>query len=254
LHYQPLINLESGRIIGGEALVRWNHPELGMQRPDLFIPLAENSGLIMPLGAWIMKEAMRQVQAWKRQGIDVPRIAINVSSVQLQKPDFISVVEQALAGTGANPTDFEFELTEGVLIEASREMLSVLNALKCLGFGITIDDFGTGHSTFKYLRDFPVDKIKIDQTFVRQLVIGSNDASIIRSMIALSRSLGLAIVAEGIETAMQRDFLREEGCETGQGYFFSLPLAAEDFGWILQRRATLPMSTLSSAAAQQSGA
>jgi diguanylate cyclase (GGDEF)-like protein/PAS domain S-box-containing protein len=249
LHYQPLVDLESGRIIGGEALVRWNHPELGMQRPDLFIPLAENSGLIVPLGAWVMKEAMRQVQAWKRQGIDVPRIAINVSSVQLQKPDFISVVEQALAETGADPTDFEFELTEGGLIEASSEMLSVLNALKCLGFGITIDDFGTGHSTFKYLRDFPVDKIKIDQTFVRQLVIGSNDASIIRSMIALSRSLGLAIVAEGIETTMQRDFLREEGCETGQGYFFSLPLAAEDFGWILQRRATLPMSTLSSAAA-----
>jgi diguanylate cyclase (GGDEF)-like protein/PAS domain S-box-containing protein len=249
LHYQPVVYLESGRIIGGEALVRWNHPELGMQRPDLFIPLAENSGLIVPLGAWIMKEAMRQSQAWKQQGIDVPRIAINVSSVQLQKPDFISVVERTLVETGADPKDFEFELTESVLIDASPEMLSVLNGVKSLGFGLTIDDFGTGHSSFKYLREFPIEKIKIDQTFVRQLVIGSSDASIIRAMIALSRSLGLAIVAEGVETAMQRDFLAEEGCAIGQGYLFSLPLAAEDFGWVLQQGVTLPMSALSRAAA-----
>jgi EAL domain-containing protein (putative c-di-GMP-specific phosphodiesterase class I) len=190
-----------------------------------------------------MKEAMRQSQAWKRQGLDVPRIAINVSSVQLQKPGFIALVAGALAETGVNPGDFEFELTEGVLIEASSEMLSVLNAIKYLGFGITIDDFGTGHSSFKYLRDFPVDKIKIDQTFVRQLVIGSSDASIIRAMIMLSRSLSLAIVAEGIETAMQHEFLREEGCEIGQGYLFSMPLAAEDFSWLLQQQVTLPLPT-----------
>jgi diguanylate cyclase (GGDEF)-like protein/PAS domain S-box-containing protein len=241
LNYQPLIELASGRIVAAEALVRWNHPELGLQRPDLFIPLAEASGLIVPLGAWIMEEAMRCAQSWRKNGIDTPRIAINVSSVQLQKPGFIASVEQALAATGADPCDFEFELTESVLIEFSTDMLSTLNALKSLGFSIAIDDFGTGHSTFKYLRDFPVDKIKIDQTFIRTLVIDSSDAVIVRAMIALARNLGIQIVAEGIETRMQRDFLRDEGCTLGQGYLFSMPLAEEDFGWMLENRPTLPM-------------
>jgi diguanylate cyclase (GGDEF)-like protein len=241
LNYQPLVELASGRIVAAEALVRWNHPELGLQRPDLFIPLAEASGLIVPLGAWVMEEAMRCAQAWRKNGVDTPRIAINVSSVQLQKPGFIASVEQALAATGANPRDFEFELTESVLIEFSIDTLATLNALKSLGFSIAIDDFGTGHSTFKYLRDFPVDKIKIDQTFVRKLVIDSSDAVIVRAMIALARNLGIEIVAEGIETTMQRDFLRDEGCRLGQGYLFSMPLAEEDFGWMLENRLTLPM-------------
>jgi EAL domain-containing protein (putative c-di-GMP-specific phosphodiesterase class I) len=242
LHYQPLVQLASGRIVGAEALVRWNHPELGTQRPDVFIPLAEASGMIVPLGAWAIKQAMRQGQLWKRPGVGAPRIAINISSIQLAKPGFIAAVEQALSETGADPRDFEFELTEGLMIEPSSETLAILTWVKSLGFGITIDDFGTGYSTFKYLRDFPVDKIKIDQTFVRQLAIDSSDASIIRSMIALSRSLGVQIVAEGVETAMQRDFLRDEGCEVGQGYFFSLPLTAEDFGWLLRSGLNLPVS------------
>ncbi len=241
LHYQPLVDLASGEIVGAEALVRWIHPEFGLQRPDLFIPLAEASGLIVPLGAWVIKDAMKQAQAWRRRGIRTPGIAINVSSIQLQRPGFMACVAQALAETGADPHDFEFELTEGTLIEASREILEQLNALKSLGFGLTIDDFGTGHSTFKYLRDFPIDKIKIDQVFVRQLVIDSSDASIIRAMITLARSLKLKVVAEGIETAMQRNFLRDEGCMTGQGYLFSPPMTAEDFGWALERQLTLPV-------------
>jgi diguanylate cyclase (GGDEF)-like protein/PAS domain S-box-containing protein len=242
LHYQPLVDLRSGRVVAAEALVRWNHTELGLQRPDLFIPLAESSGLIVPLGAWIMKDAMRQSRAWRQAGLDTPRIGINVSSVQLQKPGFLITVEQALSETGADPVNFEFELTEGLLIEASPEILSILDKLKSFGFSIAIDDFGTGHSTFKYLRDFPVDKIKIDQTFIRKLVIDSSDASIVRAMIALAHNLGVEIVAEGIETTIQRDFLRDEGCEIGQGYLFSMPLAAEDFGWMLQSHVTLPMS------------
>jgi EAL domain-containing protein (putative c-di-GMP-specific phosphodiesterase class I) len=185
---------------------------------------------------------MRQEQLWKRPGEKGTRIAINLSSVQLAKPGFIAAVEQALTETGADPRDFEFELTEGLMIEFSAETMAILTWVKSLGFGITIDDFGTGYSTFKYLRDFPVDKIKIDQTFVRQLVVDSSDASIIRSMIALSRSLGIQIVAEGIETTMQRDFLRDEGCEVGQGYLFSLPVTAEDFGWLLRSGMRLPVS------------
>jgi diguanylate cyclase (GGDEF)-like protein len=243
LHYQPFVDLASGRIIGAEALVRWNHPDLGLQRPDLFIPLAEKSGFIVQLGAWVINEAMRQSQAWRLQGFTTPRISMNVSSVQLQKPGFITTIEQAIASTGADPRYFELELTEGLLIEASTEILSILSALKALGFGITIDDFGTGNATFKYLRDFPIDKIKIDQVFVRQLVIDSSDAFIIHAMVALSRSLGVTIVAEGIETEMQREFLRREGCQVGQGYLFSMPLMAEDFGWMLQNHVRLPMFT-----------
>ena len=234
LHYQPVVDLDSGRIVGAEALVRWLHPELGVQRPDVFIPFAESSGLIVPLGQWVMKQAMQQVRAWASQGLQAPRIAINLSSVQLSRPGFIAAVKQALHETGADPRQLEFELTEGVFLEGSNETFQQLNALRAMGFELALDDFGTGHSTFKYLRDFPVQKIKIDQTFVRQLVIDSSDASIVRAIIAVSRSLGLSVVAEGIETALQRDFLRDEGCKIGQGYLYSMPLVAEDFGWLLQ--------------------
>lgn len=243
LHYHPLVELSSGRIVGAEALVRWNHPILGMQRPDSFIPIAEDSGLIVPLGSWIMKQAMLQHETWRKEGLNPPRIAINVSTVQLKRADFFAVVKSALADTGADPTAFEFELTEGLLIESSSEILDVLRRLKLLGFLIALDDFGTGNSNFKYLKDFPVDKIKIDQTFVRHLVNNSSDASIVRAVVNLARSLGVKIVAEGVETEMQRQFLQEEGCETGQGYLFSLPLIAEDFGWLIQHNMVLPIST-----------
>jgi diguanylate cyclase (GGDEF)-like protein/PAS domain S-box-containing protein len=240
LHYQPVVELASGRIVGGEALIRWIHPELGPQRPDLFIPLAESSGLIVPIGAWVIEQAMRQAGRWRSLGLGPTKLAINVSSIQFQRPGFVAAIERILKDTGSDPRDFDFELTEGTVIEASAEIHEQLHALRSLGFGLVIDDFGTGHSTFKYLRQFPVDKIKIDQSFVRQLVIGSSDASIIRAMIALAQSLNIGVVAEGIETPIQRDFLREEGCLVGQGYLFSMPMSAEDFGWVLSEHFTLP--------------
>jgi diguanylate cyclase (GGDEF)-like protein/PAS domain S-box-containing protein len=242
LHYHPLVDLVSGTIIGAEALVRWNHPELGLQRPDIFIPFAESSGLIIPLGDWIFREAMQQVSSWRRAGLRIPKIAINVSGVQLQDPGLLRSIEAALAQTGTQASQFELELTEGFMIDASPSTLALLKSLKTLGFTLAIDDFGTGHSSFRYLRDFPVDKVKIDQTFVRQMVIDSSDASIIRAIIALARSLDLKVVAEGIETTVQRNFLREEGCEIGQGYLFSLPLTAEDFGYLIERDIRLPWS------------
>ncbi len=242
LHYQPLVDLHSGEIVSAEALIRWNHPELGFQSPDFFIPLAETSRLIVPLGAWVLRDAMAQLRRWQASGIRTPQIAINVSATQLQSPGFIDAVQSALAESGASAHDFELELTEGVLIDASIGIRTQLIALKSMGFELAIDDFGTGHSTFKYLRDFPVDKIKIDQTFVRQLVIGSGNAMIVRSMIGLARSLKMQVVAEGIETTMQRDFLRDEGCEIGQGYVFSMPLSAEDFSRLLERRVRLPVT------------
>ena len=236
LHYQPLVDLVTGRIVGAEALVRWNHPELGLQRPDLFIPYAESSGLIVPLGAWVIRQAMVQGQLWRQRGLVPPRIAINLSAVQLQRPGFLAAVERSLSETGAKAEDYEFELTEGTLVSAATEVHRQLDSLRGAGFRLAIDDFGTGYSTLKSLRDFAIDKVKIDQTFVRNLVINSNDALIIRAIMELSRSLNLDVVAEGIETIMQRNFLIEVGCEVGQGYLLSMPLAAEDFGWLLEKR------------------
>jgi diguanylate cyclase (GGDEF)-like protein/PAS domain S-box-containing protein len=233
LHYQPLVDIASGRIVSAEALVRWNHPTLGMQRPDLFIPLAETSGLIVPLGRWVLDEALRQRKRWQGEGLLPPPISINLSGIQLLDPGFISSVEAALQSADANAGDFEIELTEGLLIEPSPQVMASLTSLRRMGFTITIDDFGSGHASFRYLRDFPIDKLKIDQSFVRQLVVESTDALIIRAVISLARSMGIGCVAEGIETETQRDFLMREGCKTGQGALFSMPLVAEDFAWLL---------------------
>ena len=243
LHYQPLVDLRSGKIVSAEALIRWQHPQLGLLRPDLFISLAEESGLIGPLGEWVMRTAMRQTQAWEASGLKVPRIALNVSGIQIRMSDFVTSVRKILIDTGSDPHNFELELTEGILIERSPEILSALVELKLLGFALVIDDFGAGHASFQYLRNFPIDKLKIDQMFVRQLVIGSSDALIIRAISSLAHGLKLGLVAEGIETGEQRDFLRDQGCSTGQGYFFSLPLTAEDFAWMIEKDVALPVAS-----------
>jgi PAS domain S-box-containing protein/diguanylate cyclase (GGDEF)-like protein len=242
LHYQPLVDLESGSIVSAEALIRWRHPELGLLRPDLFISLAEETGLIGALGEWVMRRAMRQMREWESKGLDPPKIALNVSGVEIGMPGFMATVRRSLLETGGDARKFELELTEGFLLEHSKPTLSVLAELKSLGFELAIDDFGAGHSNFQYLRSFPVDKLKIDQIFVRQLVADSNDALIIRAIASLARSLKLGLVAEGIETAEQREFLRDQGCPIGQGYFFSLPLTAEDFGWMIENRVVLPIT------------
>jgi EAL domain-containing protein (putative c-di-GMP-specific phosphodiesterase class I) len=232
LNYQPLVELASGMIVSAEALVRWNHPTLGPQRPDVFIPLAEKSGFIVPLGRWVFEEVLRQRKLWSDSGLTVPPISINVSGSQLA-PGLAHSFGESLTEFGGHARDFELELTESLLIEASPEVMSCLEDLRDMGFSIAIDDFGSGHSTFRYLRDFPIDKLKLDQTYVRKLVLESADAQIIRAMIALARGMEIAFVAEGIETGMQRDFLQREGCEIGQGYFFSKPLAADDFKLLL---------------------
>ena len=190
LHYQPLVDLASGRIVSAEALVRWNHPELGMQWPDLFIPLAEKSGLIVQLGRWVFQQSLRQRKVWQDAGLALSSLAINVSVNQLREPGFIAFVATALREVGGNAKDFEIELTEGLLIEPTPQILASLHALRTMGFTVTIDDFGSGHATFRYVRDFPVDKLKIDQIFVRQLVMGSTDALIIRARHIAGARLG----------------------------------------------------------------
>ncbi len=240
LQYQPFVDLTSGAIVGGEALVRWQHPELGLQHPDRFIPLAESTRMIVPLGAWVIERVMRQAQSWRRQKLSIPRISINVSSVQLHAASFIDSVKDALESTGADPHDFELELTESVVIRKSAEVSARLASLKALGYSLAIDDFGAGHATFTYLQQIPIDKIKIDQTFIRQLPDSSSDANIVRSMIALSANLNLKVVAEGVETAAQRHFLLQEGCTTGQGYLFSPAVSADDFRQMLENSTPLP--------------
>jgi EAL domain-containing protein (putative c-di-GMP-specific phosphodiesterase class I) len=233
--------LQSGRIVSAEALVRWQHPQFGLLRPDLFISLAEESGLIGLLGEWVMRTAMRQMKLWEAKGLKPPKIAVNISGVQLKMADFVETAKKVLTQTGADARRYELELTEGVLLENSPDTLSALAELKLLGFALVIDDFGAGHASFQYLRNFPIDKIKIDQIFVRQLVADSSDAVIIHAISALAQNLRIGLVAEGIETVEQRDFLRDQGCTTGQGYFFSLPLTAEDFAWMIEQEVVLPI-------------
>jgi diguanylate cyclase (GGDEF)-like protein/PAS domain S-box-containing protein len=239
LHYHPMVDLASGEIVGAEALLRWAHPELGMQRPDLFIPEAESSGLIAPLGAWVIRTALFEMQEWQKRCARPLHMAINVSGVQLLDPNFVSMLDGVLEETGVDPRLIDLELTESALIDAPA--LSVLQVLKARGCQLVVDDFGTGYSSFRYLRTLPISAVKIDQAFVRNMVIDSSDASIVRAIVAVAKSLGLRVIAEGIETWAQRDFLGEEGCCVGQGYLFSLPLTSEDFCWLLTSNAKLPL-------------
>ena len=235
LHYQPIFDFQSGDIIGAEALVRWQHPKLGFQPPDQFIPLAEESGLIVPLGAWVLKSSMIQIREW-RASLGLKKIAVNVSGVQFSQTNFVEMIGGLLRETGASPDMIELELTETTLIDCSPEMLQRMNALRTIGFTLAIDDFGAGYSSLKYLTKLPVDKLKIDQWFVSQMLNDSSDAAIIRTIVALGKGLNLKVVAEGVETASQRDFLLAEGCSSGQGYLFSKPLPPNDFEQILKNR------------------
>jgi len=239
LHYHPTVDLSTGEILGAEALVRWAHPVLGLQRPDLFIPEAESSGFIVPLGAWVIRTALLEMQEWEKLCARSLRISINVSGVQLYDPSFIAILDDALSEGGADPRKVDLELTESVLIEGSR--LDVLQALQERGFRLAVDDFGTGYSSFRYLKTLPISVVKIDQSFVRHMVIDSSDASIVRAIASVAKSMDLEVVAEGIETPYQRDFLRNEGCAVGQGYLFSLPLTVEEFRRLLTSNATLPL-------------
>jgi diguanylate cyclase (GGDEF)-like protein len=222
LYYQPLFDLETNRIGSFEALIRWNHPTDGLVAPDVFIPLAEETGLIVPIGTWVMQEACRQATKWPA---DV-RVAINVSSVQFRKPGLANVLMQALAASGLDPTRLEVEITESIFLESSDALTSVLHSLRAMGIRIALDDFGTGYSSLSYLQRFPFDKIKIDRSFVQQLLSRAGSAAIIRAIIDLARALGMETTAEGVESTAQLEALRAQGCSSVQGYLFSRPVRA----------------------------
>jgi diguanylate cyclase (GGDEF)-like protein len=233
LHYQPKIDLRGDCVAGMEALVRWNHPERGRINPIDFIPIAEQSGLILPLGEWVLVEGCRQAKRWRDAGFGDLRVAVNMSPVQVLCQDVVSLVRQTLDETGLPPHLLEIEITEGVLMQEEARALQRLRALRDLGVHLAIDDFGTGYSSLSYLRTLPVTCLKIDQSFVRHLTENDEDARLNRVIIGMAHDFGLEVVAEGIETAAHADFLRVEGCDLGQGYFYARPLDVAGFTSLL---------------------
>jgi diguanylate cyclase (GGDEF)-like protein/PAS domain S-box-containing protein len=232
LHYQPQVELGSGRIVGMEALIRWRHPELGMVAPGRFIGLAEETGLIVPIGAWVLNTACAQAKAWQDAGHGALRIAVNLSPRQFGEPNLVSAIADVLARTGLPPSCLDIELTEGLFMHDVALAVELLHKLKGLGLALSIDDFGTGYSSFSYLRKFPIDVLKIDRSFVSD--IGQDgEAAIVVSIIALAHNLKLRVIAEGVETEAQLDYLRANGCDEIQGYYFSQPLPAAEFERLL---------------------
>lgn len=235
LLYQPLINLVTREIVAAEILVRWKHPKNGIIAPQEFIPIAEESGIIVPLGAWIFRNACLQNKKWQDMGLTPIRIAINISGVQLKRDNFITIVEECLNESRLDPAYLELELTESTIMTDSRQILETLIHFHKRGIKLTIDDFGTGYSSLNYLKQFPVSKLKIDQGFIQNCTEDINDASIIEAIIAMSHRLKLSVLAEGIEKKEQLEFLEKNGCDEGQGYLFSKPVDADSFARLLNQ-------------------
>jgi predicted signal transduction protein with EAL and GGDEF domain len=233
LHYQPQIN-RAGQTAGAEALLRWKHPVRGMISPAEFIPVAEETGLILPLGDWVLKTACAQLVAWAADArLAHLSLAVNVSARQFRQQDFTDRVLALIKGMGVDARRLKLELTESLLVNDVEDTIAKMTLLKTHGVGFSLDDFGTGYSSLSYLKRLPLDQLKIDQSFVRDLLTDPNDAAIARTVIALGHSLGLAVIAEGVETEPQRAFLAMQGCDAYQGYLFSRPLAAAPFGdWL----------------------
>ncbi len=227
--YQPVVSAGSHRLVGAEALLRWQHPEMGLIPPGDFIPIAEESGLIIPIGEWVLRSACRQLMQWRQQGRRDFTIAVNLSPRQFREPGFVEMVKHALATEGGDPRGLELELTETMLMEQARENVVKLRELREMGIGIALDDFGTGYSSLSYLKRFAIDKLKIDRSFVRDIERSAEDGAIVSAVITLARSLGLQVVAEGVEEAHQATTLHRYGCDLLQGFLFGQPVPVEQF-------------------------
>ena len=234
LHYQPKVDLTTGAITGAEALLRWTHPPRGSVSPADFVPVAEDCGLILPIGAWVLRRACEQARAWVDAGLPVTTMAVNVSAMQFREESFLDSVFATLSETGLDPKSLELELTESVLMKNAESAASVLQTLRERGTTVAIDDFGTGYSSLSYLRKFPVDALKIDQSFVRQIGTAGHDTAIVTAVIAMAKSLNLRIIAEGVETLEQLTFLQAHQCDEAQGYYFSRPVPAQQFASLLR--------------------
>jgi diguanylate cyclase (GGDEF)-like protein/PAS domain S-box-containing protein len=234
LHYQPKIDLKTGAITGAEALLRWMHPTRGSIPPLQFIPIAEDSGLILPIGSWVMREACRQARVWRDAGLPLATIAVNVSAVQFRNENFLEDLFATLTETRLDPKYLELELTESVLMKHTELAASILTILRGKGVQVSVDDFGTGYSSLSYLQKFPLDALKIDQSFVRWITTNPNEATLVSAIIRMGQSLHLRVIAEGVETAEDLAFLKAHDCDEAQGYYFSRPVPAEQFAKLLE--------------------
>ena len=222
------MDLESGSVIAMEALLRWQHPETGLVSPAKFIPLAEETGLILPIGRWVLRAACLQHKQWQMQIEEaVPRIVVNLSPRQFKDKNLVQMIAGILEEAGIDPKCLGLEITESVIMENADQVLQTLTELNEMGIQLSIDDFGTGYSSLNYLKSFTIDKLKIDRSFVQDLVMDADDAAIVTAILAMAHSLGIRVVAEGVETAQQLEFLKQHGCDEYQGFYFSKPLPAE---------------------------
>jgi len=237
LVYQPVVDMQSGNIAGMEVLLRWKHPEIGMISPIKFIPLAEESGLILPIGEWVMRSACEQLKHWQTQGYEVPRLAINLSAKQFRQKSLSKVIEKILKETGVEARYIGFEITESMLLQNIEEVVETLSKLSYMGLEISIDDFGTGYSSLSYLKRLPINKLKIDKSFIDDLATHPDAAAIVKAIIAMAHGLKMKVVTEGVETQDQLDFLRLHGCEQYQGYIFSKPITAPEIIAMFKRKA-----------------
>jgi diguanylate cyclase (GGDEF)-like protein/PAS domain S-box-containing protein len=233
LNFQPKVNLSTGAIIGAEALIRWTSPTRGQVPPLDFIPIAEDSGLILPIGAWVLQEACAQARAWVDAALPKTTMAVNVSAAQFRNENFLEDLFATLSETGMDPECLELEVTESILMRHAEVAASILQTLRRRGIRVSVDDFGTGYSSLSYLKKFPLDALKIDQSFVREISTRPDETTIVRAIISMGRSLNLRIIAEGVETASDLAFLKAQGCDEGQGYYFSRPVPAEQFAKLL---------------------
>lgn len=245
VYYQPQVNLKTGQIIGAEALLRWQHPERGLVSPDKFIPIAEETGLIVPIGEWVLKTACKQIKIWQDAGFSDLRIAVNLSSRQFNQIDLRHQLVSILMETGLDPKYIELELTESMLVQNTDVAIRRLNALKSLGVTIAIDDFGTGYSSLSYLQQFPFDILKIDRCFIRNITENQNNAAITKAIIEMAKSLNLKLIAEGVETESELSFTCQHQCDGMQGYLFSRPLPAHEFEQLLKSNKRLPIPVTS---------
>jgi EAL domain-containing protein (putative c-di-GMP-specific phosphodiesterase class I) len=234
LHYQPMVDLTTGKVTGAEALLRWAHPTRGLLLPAQFIPIAEDCGLIVPIGKWVLRQACEQAHAWTVAGLPATTIAVNVSALEFADESFLNGLFAVLSATGIEPRSLQLELTESVLMKRADASAGVLQYLREWGVKVAIDDFGTGYSSLSYLRKFTVDALKIDQSFVRQISTGGRDAAIVTAVISMARSLELLVVAEGVQTLEELEFLRAHDCDEAQGNYFGRPTPPQEFARLLQ--------------------
>ncbi len=234
LHYQPQVEVRTGRIIGAEALLRWEHPQRGYISPASFIPIAEASGLIVPIGEWVLDRACAQAAEWRRAGLPPIPIAVNVSGVQFHRQDLCEVVRRKLDAYGLDPSVLHIEITETAIVAARERAIALLTQLRELGVRLALDDFGTGYSSLSYLKSFPIDTVKIDRSFVAEMLTDHTTASIVEAIVSMTRILGLSVIAEGVEDQAQFAFLQRIGCNAVQGFYFSGAVPADQFAKLLQ--------------------